>query len=141
MMFGRKKGDTVNLDDPGRVTMDFAYYKELITAKNDLNAKIERLQGEIDSLRKATLHDTPEKPKRTWRVRYGWGRKRREVLVTAQNYALNHDDVYVFSNEVRTGKAFLSTRVLTREPILVYETEYVVVAEFSGVISVVELTE
>ena len=164
-MFGRNKGDSINLDDPGKVTVDSAYYKELIAAENelvvlrnekedwledragviekqnDLNAEIERLQREIDSLFKATLHDTPEKPKRTWRVCYGWGRKRCEAIVTAQSYTLNHDDAYVFANEVRTGKAFLSTRVFTHEPILVYETEYVFVAEFSGVISVVELTE
>lgn len=164
-MFGRKKGESITLDEPGRVMiMDSAYYKELIAAKNelvvlrnekedwledragviekqnDLNAEIERLREEIHSLRSATFHEVPEKPKRTWSVVYGWGKRKTEDLVKAQNYTLNEKDVYQFWNEVRTGKVRLSQNYAGVSE-LVYERERVVVAEYSTVVSVVEVCE
>jgi hypothetical protein len=103
-------------------------------------AEIERLREEIQSLRSATLHEVPEKPKRTWSVVYGWGKRKTEDLVKAQNYTLNEKDVYQFWNEVRTGKVRLSQNYAGVSE-LVYEWERVVVAEYSTVVSVVELTE
>jgi len=158
-MFGRNKGDSINLDDPGKVTMDSAYYKELIAAKNelvvlrnekedwledragviekqnDLNAEIERLQEENRKFR-GVFTAPPEPRKRTWKVTYGWGKYRDEAIVTANRYLLSSNDTYEFWNEVSTGRAYisLSTKSLT------WQTDAVVVAEFSDVISVVELS-
>jgi len=165
-MFGRKKWDEVDLNDtpPGTVTMSRVSYLELLESKEKLaklrnekdewveerdcfirqarkeTAEIERLREEIQSLRSATFHEVPEKPKRTWSVVYGWGKRKTEDLVKAQNYTLADNDVYQFWNEVRTGKVRLSQNYAGVSE-LVYERERVVVAEFSGVISVVELTE
>ena len=160
MMFGRNKGDSINLDDPGKVTMDSAYYKELIAAKNelvvlrnekedwledragviekqnDLNAEIERLREENRKFH-GVFTAPPEPRKRTWKVTYGWGKYRDEAIVTANRYLLSGNATYEFWNEVSTGRGSvnLSTKSFT------WQTDADVVAEFSGVISVVELTE
>ena len=159
MMFGRNKGDSINLDDPGKVTVDFAYYKELIAAKNEL-AQLQKEKAswetardlftaldkgnekEIERLREENrkFHGVftapPEPRKRTWKVTYGWGKYRDEAIVTANRYLLSSKDTYEFWNEVSTGRAYinLSTKSLT------WQTDADVVAEFSGVISVVELS-
>ncbi len=137
-MFGRKKWDEVDFNDtpPGTVTVSRVSYLELLRS----TAEIERLREEIQSLRSATLHEVPEKPKRTWSVVYGWGKRKTEDLVKAQNYTLNEKGVYQFWNEVRTGKVRLSQNYAGVSE-LAYERERVVVAEYSTAVSVVEVCE
>lgn len=53
-------------------------------------AEMAKLQGQIDALKDATLHEEPEKPMRTWKVTTNDGQKHK---VTAQQY-VRYDDIF-----------------------------------------------
>lgn len=101
-------------------------------------AEMAKLQGQIDALKDATLREEPEKPMRTWKVTVGSGQA---MQVKAQQFAPDGQARYIFSNEVPTGVVRVAGELYSVKPYLYRETQYVVVAEFMGVTSIIEVTE